>query len=59
MNIDGAKVTTNKSAEEAFHFFTALENFEQLMPESTQKFEVDGDSFLFALTLVQTCPQIS
>ena len=26
-----------------------LENFELLMPSSTQKFEVDGDSFLFAL----------
>tara|TARA_R110002073_G_scaffold53840_4_gene138882 strand:+ start:87319 stop:87708 length:390 start_codon:yes stop_codon:yes gene_type:complete len=49
MNIDGAKVTVNKSAEESYHFFRALENFEQLMPESTQKFEVEGDSFLFAL----------
>jgi len=49
MNIDGAKVTVNKSTEESYHFFKALENFEQLMPESTQKFEVEGDSFLFAL----------
>ena len=49
MNIDGAKVTTSKSAEGVYNFLTALENFEQLMPESTQKFEVDGDSFLFAL----------
>lgn len=49
MNIDGAKVTVNKSAEEAYKFFMTLENFEQLMPESTQKFEVEGDSFLFAL----------
>lgn len=49
MNIDGAKVTTNKSAAEAYAFLTELSNFEQLMPESTQKFEVDGNSFLFAL----------
>ena len=49
MNIEGAKVTVNKSAEESYSFFKAVENFEQLMPESTQKFEVDGDSFLFAL----------
>lgn len=49
MNIEGAKVQTKKSAKELFDFFTHLENFEQLMPESTQKFEVDGDSFLFAL----------
>ena len=49
MNIEGAKVSTQKSSEELFNFFTQLENFEQLMPESTQKFEVDGSSFLFAL----------
>lgn len=49
MNIEGAKVTVTKSAKEAYEFFMAVENFEQLMPESTQKFEVDGDSFLFAL----------
>jgi carbon monoxide dehydrogenase subunit G len=49
MNIDGAKVTTGKSAADAYAFLTDLANFEQLMPESTQKFEVDGDSFLFAL----------
>ena len=49
MNIEGAKVSTQKSAKDLFSFFTNLENFEQLMPESIQKFEVDGDSFLFAL----------
>ena len=49
MNIEGAKVSTSKSAEEVFNFLTTLENFEQLMPESIQKFEVDDDSFLFAL----------
>ncbi|MEQ6124695.1 SRPBCC family protein [Pseudotenacibaculum sp. MALMAid0570] len=49
MNIEGAKVTINKSAEEAYQFFTSLENFEQLMPENTQKFEVEGESFVFAL----------
>lgn len=49
MNIEGAKVSVNKSSKETYEFFMALENFEQLMPESTQKFEVDGNSFLFAL----------
>lgn len=49
MNIEGAKVSVGKSDQELFNFFTNLENFEQLMPETTQKFEVDGDSFLFAL----------
>ena len=49
MNIEGAKVSVNKSSKETYEFFMALENFEQLMPESTQKFEVEGNSFLFAL----------
>ena len=49
MNIKGNNVTVNKSQKETFEFLTDLKNFEQLMPESIQKFEVDGDSFLFAL----------
>ena len=49
MNIEGAKVSTQKSAKELYDFFTDVKNFEQLMPESTQKFEVEGNSFLFAL----------
>ena len=49
MNINGNKVTANKSQKEMFEFLTDLKNFEQLMPESIQKFEVDGDSFLFGL----------
>lgn len=39
----------NKSAEEMYHFFSNVGNFEKIMPEDIQKFEVDGDSFLFAL----------
>lgn len=49
MNIEGNKVVVKKSSKEVFDFLIKLENFEQLMPENTQKFEVDGDSFLFAL----------
>lgn len=49
MNIDGNKVTVKKSSEEVFQFLTKLENFEQLMPESKEKFEVDGESFVFGL----------
>ncbi|WP_405607129.1 SRPBCC family protein [Polaribacter sp. Asnod1-A03] len=49
MNINGNKVIVEKSAEEVFTFFTDLQNFKQLMPENIQKFEVDGDSFLFSL----------
>ena len=49
MNINGNTVTIDKSAEETFTFFTDLKNFEGLMPENIQKFEVDGDSFIFGL----------
>ena len=49
MNIEGSKVTVTKSSQDIYHFFMSLENFEQLMPKSIEKFEVDGDSFLFAL----------
>lgn len=49
MNIEGNTVTVQKSAKGVFDFFTKLENFEKLMPENTQKFEVDGESFIFGL----------
>lgn len=49
MNIEGNKVVVKKSTEEVFNFLNKLDNFEQLMPENTQKFEVDGDSFIFGL----------
>jgi|TARA_B110000240_G_C13509687_1_gene458471 carbon monoxide dehydrogenase subunit G len=49
MNIQGNKVTVSKSQKETFEFLSDLKNFEQLMPASIQKFEVDGDSFIFGL----------
>lgn len=49
MNIQGNRVVVEKSQQETFEFLTDLKNFEQLMPESIQKFEVDGDSFIFGL----------
>lgn len=49
MNIKGNRVVVEKSQKEMFAFLTDLKNFEQLMPESIQKFEVDGDSFIFGL----------
>ncbi|GGG89276.1 hypothetical protein GCM10011416_02110 [Polaribacter pacificus] len=49
MTIESPSVTTQKSTQEVFKFLSDLKNFEQLMPENTQKFEVDGDSFLFGL----------
>lgn len=49
MNISGNKVIVQKSQKELFDFLADLKNFETLMPASIQKFEVDGDSFLFGL----------
>lgn len=49
MNIQGNTITVKKNQKEMFEFLTELQNFEQLMPENTQKFEVEGESFLFAL----------
>ena len=49
MNINGNTVVVEKSAEELFTFFTDLKNFKEIMPENIQKFEVDGESFIFGL----------
>ena len=49
MNLETKKSVINKSQKDFFEFLLDLKNFKQLMPENTQKFEVDGDSFLFSL----------
>ena len=49
MHIEGEKITINRSKKGIYEFFTTLNNFELLMPSNTEKFEVDGNSFLFAL----------
>ena len=49
MNLETPNITIKKSQKELFEFLCDLNNFEQLMPENIQKFEVDGDSFLFGL----------
>jgi hypothetical protein len=49
MNLESKKSVVNKSQKEFFEFLTNLKNFEKLMPENIDKFEVDKDSFLFSL----------
>ncbi len=49
MNLETPNITIKKSQKELFEFLTDLNNFEQLMPENTEKFVVDGDSFIFGL----------
>lgn len=49
MNIESKKVSVAKSSEEVYAFLTDLINYKQLMPENTEKFEIDGESFVFGL----------
>ena len=49
MNLESKKTVINKSQKDFFEFLTDLKNFKQLMPENTEKFEVEGDSFIFSL----------
>jgi hypothetical protein len=50
MFIETPKITVAKSDIQTFEFLNELSNFEQLMPENIDKFEVLNDNrFLFAL----------
>lgn len=49
MNLESPKITVNKSSGELFDFLSKVENFEKIMPENTDKFEVREDGFVFAL----------
>lgn len=50
MELESDKVTVQKSQQELFNFLTNVENYEQIMPENKEKFEVKStDSFAFAL----------
>lgn len=50
MELQSDKVTVQKSQQELFNFLTDVKNYEQIMPESKEKFEViSPDTFAFAL----------
>lgn len=50
MELESNKVTVQKSQQELFNFLTNVRNYEQIMPESKEKFEVKSqDTFSFAL----------
>lgn len=50
MNIESQKVTTQKNQQEMYNFLTSVENYEQVMPQSLEKFQVTGEnSFKFSL----------
>ncbi|NJB82601.1 SRPBCC family protein [Wenyingzhuangia aestuarii] len=50
MKLETPTISIAKSTETIFSFLTDLKNFEQLMPSNIEKFKVDGESFLFALS---------
>ncbi|WP_089666631.1 orotate phosphoribosyltransferase [Gramella sp. MAR_2010_147] len=50
MKLESQKVTANKRQQEMFQFLTNVKNYEQIMPESKEKFEViSDDTFHFQL----------
>jgi carbon monoxide dehydrogenase subunit G len=50
MHLEAPVNQIDKSQKEVYEFLTDLSNFEQLMPDSIQTFEVlDADTFRFAL----------
>lgn len=50
MHIESEKKTVAKSQKETFNFLKKVENFEKLMPEGIEKFEMlSEESFLFQL----------
>jgi len=49
MNLESPKVSVQKSSLYIFEFLAKVENFEKIMPENTDKFEVRDNGFLFAL----------
>ena len=50
MELESNKASVQKSQQEVFDFLTNVENYEQIMPESKEKFEVKSqDTFAFAL----------
>lgn len=50
MNLESPKVQSEKNQQEMYDFLTDVRNYEQIMPESLEKFQVTGEkSFLFAL----------
>lgn len=50
MNIETPKITVEKSAESIFNSLSDIKNFEKLMPDNLQKFEIiNPETFKFSL----------
>ncbi len=49
MNLEGRKITINKSVNDLVELLRNPADYEQLMPDGLQKFETRGDGFKFGL----------
>ncbi len=50
MHLESNTAQVNKTQQQVFEFLTDVHNYEKIMPESIQKFEIKGEeSFLFQL----------
>lgn len=49
MNLEGRKIIVNKSSESLLELLKSAKDYEQLMPDSLQKFEAREDGFKFGL----------
>ena len=49
MNLNTPKIKVKKTTEDVYLFLTDVKNFEKIMPENIDKFELTEDGFLFAL----------
>ncbi|MGB2128035.1 MAG: SRPBCC family protein [Flavicella sp.] len=49
MNLESKKITLSKTPQYVFEKLENLASFEGLMPENIEKFQIDGESFIFGL----------
>lgn len=49
MNLETPRIPVKKSAEELYLFLTDFKNFERIMPENTETFELKENGFVFGL----------
>lgn len=49
MNLETPNIPVKKTAEDLYNFLTDFKNFEQIMPENTETFELRENGFVFGL----------
>jgi len=49
MNLETPNITVQKTSEDLYNFLTDFENFEKIMPDNTETFELRENGFVFGL----------